>query len=480
MNKFVFQHICCALLLFCIGLSKVFAQVAGVEKPLVQEQLDKVKVQLKWHHQFQFAGYYAALEQGFYRDAGLDVKLIEHSPGVTPIEQLLQGFVDFAVADTGALIYRSTGVPLVALAAIFQHSPSILLARSDSGINEVTDLRHRRVMVSGGYMNAELIAMLQNAGLSPEETNLVPSETSLDALLEKRVDAYNAYTTNEPFFMQEKGIGYNIFQPRHYDVDFYGDTLFTTEQKIAEQPALVERFRRATLKGWQYAVEYPEEIVELILAKYNTQNKMREHLMFEAAQSINLILPSVVPIGYMNEERWRRIESVFIKQGRISHSIDLSDFIYPTDELGQLLKILDRHRVLLASIGIGFIGLLLALHIVSLRLQIRARTRELEEAKLRAEAEARTDVLTGLPNRRSFFEVFARDVSLAARKNMPVTLIAADIDYFKRVNDKFGHAAGDEVLHSEPGPRARLLSRRDATLAKPADARLWLHRKRVA
>ncbi len=89
------------------------------------ERLAPVKVQLNWTHQFQFAGYYAALHQGYYREAGLDVRLMERAPGNTPVAQLIVGRAQFAVADSGALIYASAGVPLVALAAIFQNSPSI-------------------------------------------------------------------------------------------------------------------------------------------------------------------------------------------------------------------------------------------------------------------------------------------------------------------------------------------------------------------
>lgn len=405
-----------------------------------------VRVQLKWRHQFQFAGYYAAIEQGYYRDIGLDVKLIEYSPGITPIDQLMRGNVDFAVADTGALIYRSTGVPLVALAAIFQHSPSILISREDSVTQTLRDFRYKRMMLSGGYMNAELMAMLQNAGVRIDEIQLVPDDTSINALIENRTDAYNGYTTNEPYFLKKRGVPFQVFRPREYGVDFYGDTLFTTEAKVVADPELVDGFRQATLKGWTYAVEHPEETVDLILAKYNTQNKSRDHLLFEAEESIKLILPNVVPIGYMNAERWQRIEDTFKTQGRLGGTVDLRQFIYPSDEIGKLMDILHRHKSAIAGGGVLIVGILLLSHILSLRVQIRARTRELEDAKQRAEHEARTDDLTGLPNRRHFIEGTARDIAHAERQGNPLSVIVADIDFFKNINDRFGHAAGDEAL----------------------------------
>lgn len=104
--------------------------------------LQTVRVQLKWKHQFQFAGFYAAIEQGYYRNAGLDVQLSELTPNINPVDPLIAGRTQFAVADTGALIYRSNGVPLIALANIFQHSPSILMALESSGIRELEDHRY--------------------------------------------------------------------------------------------------------------------------------------------------------------------------------------------------------------------------------------------------------------------------------------------------------------------------------------------------
>jgi len=413
--------------------------------------LRTVRVQLKWRHQFQFAGFYAAIEQGFYREAGLAVELVEYSPGLTPIDQLIGGRVDFAVADTGALIYRATGVPLVALAAIFQHSPSILLARGDRGIDELADLHGRRVMLSGGYMNAELMAMLATAGLGPTDFEMLPADTSVQILVDDGVEAYNAYTTNEPFLLESQGVPYRLFQPRDHGVDFYGDLLITTERLIAEEPALVAAFRAATLAGWAYAAEHPEETVELILAGYNSQEKSRAHLLFEAEESIRLILSNVVPIGYMNEERWWRIETAFLEQGLVRGRSDLTAFLYRSDRSPTLLRLLARHRVELAVGGALLFVLLLLAHIAHLRARIAFHTRELREAKRRAEEEARSDALTGMPNRRHFLEVASHDIAQAERLGLPLSLLVVDIDFFKAVNDRHGHLAGDEVLRCVAG-----------------------------
>ncbi|AUN94962.1 GGDEF domain-containing protein [Pseudazoarcus pumilus] len=408
-------------------------------------QLQPVRVQLKWTHQFQFAGYYAAIHQGYYRDAGFEVTLIEHQPGLGAIDQLIGGRVDYAVGDSGVLLYRATGVPLVALAAIFQQSPSILLTLEESGIETLADLRGKRIMLLGGYLNAELMSMLATAGIGADDFTLLPADTDVRALIDGRTEAYNAYTTNEPFALSRRGIAHRAFSPSDYGVDFYADILVTTEGRVAADADGVRRFTEATLRGWRYAVDNPEEVVDLILEHYNTQARSRDHLLFEAREAIRLILPNVVPIGFINEERFARIAKVFRDQGQLANAVDLNEFIYRPDD-DRLFEVLARHRLQIAAAVIALFALALLSHILRLRAQVRARTRELDAARECAEIEARTDALTGLPNRRSFLETLHRDLARAERRNEPLTLMSLDIDHFKTINDRYGHAAGDLAL----------------------------------
>lgn len=115
--------------------------------PCAAGDLDHVRVQLKWLHQFQFAGYYAAIEQGFYRDAGLEVELIEGSPEVDPARIVLEGGAEFGVGTPEILLSLAEGKPLVVLGVIFQHSPYGILSLQESGISSVKDLFGKRIMI---------------------------------------------------------------------------------------------------------------------------------------------------------------------------------------------------------------------------------------------------------------------------------------------------------------------------------------------
>ncbi|WP_423898779.1 ABC transporter substrate-binding protein [Candidatus Pelagadaptatus aseana] len=429
------QHLGLALLLICA------AAFAGA-----QEQNGPVVLQLKWLHQFQFAGYYAALEKGYYREAGLDVVIEERTQGLTPVDSLISGRAHFAVSDSGVLIYRANGVPLVALGAIFQHSPSVLLARKDAGIETLQDLKGKRVRLVTGYMNAELVSMMENGGVKIYEVELMPGLLGVDKIIEGELDAINAYITNEPRTLKRYNVPYTIFHPRDFGVNFYGDILVTTDGLIETRPELVQKFREASFKGWQYAINHPDEIVDIILLKYNSQNKSREDLMFEARELIKLMLADVVPVGYMNQSRWNQIAEVFRDQGKLQANVDLSRFIYQEQSDSGLTSFLLQYRGPLVFSLFLLLALAMVFHIFHLRSEVRLRTRDLEEAKDRAEQEARTDVLTNLPNRRHFMKVLERDISQADRSGSNLVVMVADIDFFKDVNDQYTHAAGDEAL----------------------------------
>ena len=109
--------------------------------------LEKVTLQLRWFHQFQFAGYYAAVEQGYYQDAGLNVLIKETKLGLDTIEEVIKGRVQYGIGGANLLLHRNNGKPVVVLAAIFQHSPLILLSRAESRILSPQDMIGRRIMM---------------------------------------------------------------------------------------------------------------------------------------------------------------------------------------------------------------------------------------------------------------------------------------------------------------------------------------------
>jgi ABC-type nitrate/sulfonate/bicarbonate transport system substrate-binding protein len=233
--------------------------------------LDAVSMQLKWKHQFQFAGYYQAFEQGFYRDAGLDVTIREGGPGIDVAEMVAGGKAEFGVCSASVLREWTTGRRLVVLAAIFQHSPAVILVPRRADISSVSDLRGRTLMDSPG--SDEIAAMLKREGIDYQSMLRVPHEGNPRDLLAGRADAMIAYSTNEPFVLEQLGAAYRTFAPAASGIDFYGDNLCTSETELKAHPDRVAAFRAASVKGWAYALAHKEATVDLILRSYSAKKK---------------------------------------------------------------------------------------------------------------------------------------------------------------------------------------------------------------
>lgn len=306
-------------------LFMLFGSAAGSARE--HNESPPIIMQLRWLHQFQFAGYYAALHKGFYRERGLTVILRAGAPDRNPISEVLAGRATYGTANSELLYHYLQGEPLVALAAIFQHSPSILLARLESGIRTPQDLIGKRVMMIGGTDDVDFLAMLANEGVHTDQIHILPSSYDIRDLIEKRTDLFNAYLTNEPFFLQEQGVASYALKPINYGVDFYSDILFTTQEEIRRHPQRVAAFREATLRGWEYAMAHPDEIIDLLLQEYPIE-KSRAHLQYEAEMMQSLILPNLIPMGNINPGRFERMAQLMAQFKLTPAQFSLKEFIY--------------------------------------------------------------------------------------------------------------------------------------------------------
>jgi PAS domain S-box-containing protein len=290
----------------------------------------RVTVQLHWKHQFEFAAFYAALEKGYYREAGLEVTIREGGPGIDAVKEVLAGAADFGISASALVVDRYRGLPVVALAAMMQHSPTALLASRKQGIENVQDLVGKTVSVDP-HTRDETEAYLRASGLNPASVRLVDqTDWTLDSLDQGREAAKVVYLSNEPFLIRGRQHEFVLLTPRSAGIDLFGNTLFTVESVVKARPDMVKAFRQATLKGMVYALDHPDELVALILERYNTQNKSREHLLFEAGQIRELTRTDIVEPGYMSPGRWRHVVDIYSGQGKLPADFDLEGFIYDT------------------------------------------------------------------------------------------------------------------------------------------------------
>jgi len=342
--------------------------------------LERVTLQLKWKHQFQFSGYYAAQAKGYYRDAGLEVEIRE-APDVGDVPEIVgRGGVEYGVATSNLVIARANGLPVVALAGIFQHSANALLALESSGVGSIHDLAGRRIMVDSN--DAEVLAYLRAEGIGPGEFVQVPHTFDAKALFERSIDAISGYITDEPFLLKERGAKWLALSPRAAGIDFYGDTLFTTEREVAARPDRVRKFVDASLRGWAYALAHTEEMADLILERYGRRHS-REHLLYEAEAARRLILPEVVELGYMNPGRWRHIADTYAEIGVIPAGVSLDGFLLVHHDRGTPWWL---YGTLAGAVAVGALATAAAVRFYRLSVAVRAQADSIE----RALAEIRT------------------------------------------------------------------------------------------
>ncbi|MFA5244443.1 MAG: ABC transporter substrate-binding protein [Pedobacter sp.] len=382
MNKiFCHQRFLIYFILFLFGAPSLKAQ-----------DLSPVKLQLKWHHQFQFAGYYAAQIKGFYKKEGLEVELFEGAGNINVVDEVISGNADFGVTASDILQYFSSGKPVVVISAIFQHNPYVIISLEKSGINTPSDLAGKKIMAAEDQGWPILRALFLKEGIMEEKMNVLQHSWNADDLISGKVDAISGYINVEPQYIRDMGYPVKIINPTDYGIDFYGDLIFTSRKIADRYPEKVERFNKATIQGWQYAMKHPEEIIDYILKLPGTKERgiTRGTLLYEAQELQKLIMPEFVDVGHINHGRWETMLAIYKQLGLAKANTSLDDLLY----ISQSEKKADNSDKLLLAIGIGILSFAVAL-IINWRLRslVKSRTKDLEqEINNRTEAEQRLEL----------------------------------------------------------------------------------------
>ena len=366
-------------------------------------QPEHVKLQLKWVHKFQFAGFYAAVEKGYYRDAGLEVELLEGRSNADFVKEVSSGEVEYGVEMPDLLLRRKSGEPVVVLAAIFQSSPIALVSLVKANIKSPRDLVGRKVMLRSPG-NVELRAMITHEGVALDKITIVGHSFNVADLAQGTVDAMSLYYANYAYDLKASNIAVNVMQPSDYGIDFYGDCLFTSENELRDHPARARAFRKASLLGWEYAMDHPEEIARLIHEKY-APNRSVESLTAEAQGMRRMVVRRSAEIGHMNPVRWRHIRDEFAKLGMLPGNYPLEGFLYDPEQ-SPVYTWPKWLKWLAATVTIGLLGTILVaislwafnrkldsavkertahLKRVNAEMEIEARQRKAAETELRAE-----------------------------------------------------------------------------------------------
>jgi len=275
-----------AALLVFIGMVAplgVTAQARPATRPLSLVTL--------WSPQAQFAGYYAAVAQGFYAARGLDVRIIDGGPGVAAAELLRDGTADAAVLWlTTALRQADAGTPIVHLAQVGQRSSLLLVTKATSGIRSVADMAGRSVGLWGGDLAVAPRALFAREGIRVRE---VPQSFTVNLFLRGGLDVASAMWYNEYHTIFASGVNVDelhVFPLRDQGIDVPEDGLYMLAATVAADPASATALVEATREGWAWAFANPEAALDLVLerlrAAHLPANRVHQRWMLNAMRDV--------------------------------------------------------------------------------------------------------------------------------------------------------------------------------------------------
>ncbi len=316
-----FKKIILAVILLCTPF-------LGVASNNSSESLTPIKLQLNWNHQFEFAGFYAAIKQGYYKEVGLNVSIQDWSPELDVLDELLSGRVDFSMNCDFVLVDYLNGAPIKLVMSVFQNSPKVLL--SHKPIIDIDELDGMSIMSGNSF---QIESFLSRSGVQLQEH---PAKGDLQYFVDKKVDLYNAFITNEPFRLKEKQVPFYTVNLEAFDGDGYEGMLVTTRNFSRNNPSVVQAFKLATIKGWEYALDNQEEMVDYIISRYPVV-KSREALLFEAKTIVAFIRSGEVPIGHVEEDRLLAMAVDARASGWLSNkkleNLDVSGFVFDLNQV---------------------------------------------------------------------------------------------------------------------------------------------------
>jgi signal transduction histidine kinase len=359
--------------------------------------VDKVVVQLRWDHQFQFAGYYAAKWQGFYKGADLDVEIRSAfgSDGKyrNVLKEVASGRAEFGTGGVDILKAIDDGSQLTIISTILQRSPVAFYARAGSGISGVADFVGKRVATrgAGSMATVELKAMMKAENIDASSITLakIQSKLGLFDLANGDADVVSGFTTSAGWVARERGLNLTRIMPSNYGIDFYGGALFTTTSTVMAKTDLVQRFVSASLSGWRYAFEHPEEIADRIATTLVRKIPVADPVGYNRFQSKimqDLALYPVVTLGNTNPGRWRKMHEALRDAGLVTGAFQEDDVIFDPVRHSEIQA--DRiEYVVLLIVGLAAIAAA-AGWMITVHLSLAARKRSehaiyeaMEEAK---------------------------------------------------------------------------------------------------
>lgn len=301
---------------------------------------DTVNVQLSWFHGVEYAGFYAALEKGYYTEENIIVNLSAGGPEINPIDEVQNGNAQFGITSGDSIIIAKTNQQnLMAVATIFKENPLAITSLAKDDIQKPEDLVGKTIGVYSldlsNFFDLPFLAFLSRTGLDRTSMTyaLIEDFQGANEIKAGNMDAMSGmFATDQQVMAESDGDELNFIYYKDYGYDVYINTIFTTDELKNSNPDLVRRFIKATMKGYQYALENVEEVATLAVQQDETLDLSYQQQVMKA--QIPFINPGGGSIGSMDESVWSATQEILLEFDLISNPIDIStiytnDFVIP-------------------------------------------------------------------------------------------------------------------------------------------------------
>lgn len=317
------------------------APLAGfaTSAPVAAEELVPVNVRLAFSYNAHRSPYLLGVEKGFYKEEGLDVKVLE-GKGVTSSMQLVASGQDtFAIVDPPSLMLGAAqGMPLKQVLQLYQVSPNALISWKDAGIAKPADLAGKTVTtLQGDTTTTMLYALLAKAGVERSAVQVVASDggTRNQTFLAKRAQAITGFYNDSYLgFLDTTGGQVDYFMYSDFGINTMGDGVAAHEDTIAEKPEVVRGFVKATIRAYKYALEHPEEAIDALMkVSPNTKAPVSIEKLKATARLLESPETAAHGIGYNSKESWQHAQDLMLEYGGLSKAADDVSSYYTNDFL---------------------------------------------------------------------------------------------------------------------------------------------------
>lgn len=312
------------------------AYIVALPLRAAETPLKNVSLMPLWEPQAQFAGFYVALDKGIYKQHGINLNILKAGPGHSPAEALETGVADFAIFWlTTALQHCSAGTKLVNLAQIIQQSSMMLVSKKTAGIKTIDDMEGKKVGLWEGDVSIPPRTLFARYRIAVRE---VRQSQTVNLFLRGGVDVASAMWFNEYHTILNSGIDpdeLNVIFLRDQGMNFLEDGIYTMQPTIDKDPALVAAFVNASLEGWRYAFQHPDEALDIVIKHMREAhlpaNRMHQKWMLERMQDLMNPVNPQGKLGDLVTRDYEAVARVMQRDGLIRNYPDYDDFVWRAD-----------------------------------------------------------------------------------------------------------------------------------------------------